>query len=80
MKLWLRRTLRETWARQVSQSDFKSRTVFVIGSVESQELSLRLDQERLEHSDLLRGDFLDSYRHGYYCIVFLEIIIYFPNS
>ena len=56
----LRSTLRRTWARPVSQN---SRTVFVIGNVQEEELSDRLHKERLEHNDILRGDFLDSYRN-----------------
>ena len=61
--LSLRKTLRETWARQVSQGQFKTRTVFVIGQVQQEDLSRRLEEERRTYSDLVAGHFVDSYRN-----------------
>ena len=59
----LRNTLRQTWAKQVSQGHFKTRTVFLIGEVADADLSRRLEEERLTHSDLVKGHFVDSYRN-----------------
>jgi len=61
--LRLRNTLRQTWARQVSEGQFKTRTVFLIGEVEDEDLSGRLEEERRTHSDLVKGHFVDSYRN-----------------
>ena len=56
----LRRTLRTTWAREAGH---KTRTVFVMGSVLEGDLSDSLEEEREEYLDLVRGDFVDSYRN-----------------
>ena len=61
--LTLRKTLRQTWAKEVSEGTFKSRTVFLIGEVEQEDLSRRLEEERRTHSDLVKGSFVDSYRN-----------------
>ena len=59
----LRNTLRQTWARQVTEGEFKTRTVFLIGEVEQEDLSGRLEEEWRTHSDLVKGHFVDSYRN-----------------
>ena len=46
----LRNTLRQTWAKQVSEGHFKTRTVFLIGEVEQEDLSRRLEEEMVSTS------------------------------
>lgn len=57
-----RRTIRETWG----QNDEQVKVLFLIGSVTSDTLQLALEDENRLYSDIVQGDFLDTYRNMTY--------------
>lgn len=57
-----RQTIRKTWGYERRFSDVNIRTVFLLGTIpEDKELEDKVDAEYKKHSDLVQGDFVDSY-------------------
>jgi hypothetical protein len=57
-----RQVIRDTWANVTSYKGLSIRTVFVIGQTTDRN-ETRLDREQRKHGDILKGDFVDTYRN-----------------
>ncbi|KAM9331096.1 beta-1,3-galactosyltransferase 5-like [Gastrophryne carolinensis] len=58
-----RAAIRKTWASRGQQSAHAWQVVFLVGDTLDIELDWRIHVEQSNHNDLLRGNYLDSYRN-----------------
>lgn len=62
----LRAAIRLTWGYEKRFSDVEIRTVFLIGSTKSEALQKSIDEEYRLNSDIIQGNFTDSYYNNTY--------------
>lgn len=73
-----RRAIRETWGRESNLVDSEVRLVFLVGTVSNDSLQESLEVENREHSDLVQGNFVDTYRNlTYKHVMGLKWVTYF---
>ena len=58
-----RYTIRQTWGNKNLFKDHRTAVVFLIGKVKDPEVQQKLEEEFKQFSDLVQGDFMDTYRN-----------------
>ena len=76
-----RRAIRKTWGNETNSRHNPMRVVFLVGQVNDSSVQKSLVKESEKYSDLIQGNFIDSYRNlTYKHIMGLKWIVYFCQN